>query len=158
MSELMKNSVGLILNMFIGDVSEPDIPLSTFILFDKSKAKDFNVLLKWFEGQEAYVYDYAIDDKYHMIVIQVPNAYTESYFAFMNSKYSKMYPKEFLDKYLNTNSTSETYSILAKTETRANYLISMIDADGTTKKEDLADEYDDLIDNNEKFNKLTYQW
>lgn len=153
MSELMKKSVGLITNMYIADVDQPDIPLSIFILFDKSKAKDFGSLVSWFNEQQAFVYDYEISEKLHMIVLQIPDDHTDTYMAFRESKYSKMYTKEFLEKYLNSAATKETHSILAKTEDRAKYLINWI---GLTGPHELADEYDDILDDRETFDKSTY--
>lgn len=150
MSELMKKSVGLILNMFIADIDQPDIPFSIFVLFDKSKAKDFNSLIVWFNEQQAFVYDYEISETLHMIVLQMPDDHTDTYTSFRDSKYSKMYSKEFLDKHLNSSATKETYAVLAKTEERAKYLREWLDVN------QLADEYDDILDDRETFDKNNY--
>jgi len=152
MSDFMKKASGLIVNMFIGDVNQVDTPFSIFILFDKSKAKNFDVLLNWFNKQQCFVFDYEVDDRYHMVVAQVPDEYTETYRNFRNSKYSKMYSQEFLNKYLNTSATKETYGVLAKTEERAKFLRDWI------QQEQLADEYDSIIDDRETFDRTTYDY
>lgn len=145
MSEFIKS--GLVNNMFIGDVSQPDLSFAIFILFNKDKAKNFNLLLEWFSKEKAYVYDYEVSDKLHMIVANIPDEYTKAYDNFRNSKYSKMYSADFLNKYLNSAATIETYGVLAKTEKRAQYLRELVDT------YELADEYDDILDSKETFDK-----
>jgi len=147
MSGLMKKSPGLIHNMYIADVDQPDIPFGVFVLFDKSKALNFLEFLKFIEKEEAFVYDYQVDTNYHMIVLKVPDEFLNAYENFRNSKYSKMYSAEFVSKNLNNPSTEQTYSVLAKTEKRKKYLQELVG------QLELADEYDSILGPEETFDK-----
>lgn len=150
MSGIMKKSPGLIVNMYIADTDQPDIPFGVFVLFDNSKALNFNEFLKFIEKEEAFIFDYQVDTNYHMVVLKVPDEFLNTYENFRNSKYSKMYNSEFLNKNLNNPSTEQTYSVLAKTEKRKKYLQELVG------QLELADEYDDILGAEETFNKQEF--
>lgn len=142
-----------LVNMFIGDVSQPDIPYSVFILFDKSKSSKFGGIINYFEGHESYVYDYEVDDSLHMVVLQIPHNHFIAYEMFKESKYSKMYSVEFINKHKtafanyiiikdNKGKITDKKSrldVFVKTPERAQYLKDKYGVD------ELAEEYDSTL-------------
>lgn len=73
-----------------------------YILCDKMfKKHNFNNFLNYVKHQSYYCTDYAFDDiesgRKHMIVIKFPEKYLDSYEAFVEGKYSKMYSQKQID-------------------------------------------------------------
>lgn len=166
-SKTMSSILGAkeLINMYIGDVEQPSLPYSVFILFNKAKSSSFQNLLRYFEEHESYVYDYEVDESLHMIVLQVPEEHFRAYDMFKESKYSKMYSNEFINKhksvfsnYINVRDESgrivdkkTRLDIFVKTPERAEYLKSKYGVD------ELADEYEDVLNlEREIFNREIY--
>jgi len=72
-----------------------------FILVS-TESRYFPNVLKWIREQPFYEVDYPFDDVVtgfqHMIVLKLPNIYSESYRKFKEGKYSKMYTDEQMKK------------------------------------------------------------
>ena len=70
----------------------------------------------WLRNQPFFEFDYPFDDivegNLHMIVIKLPTIITDYYTNFTKSYYSRMYPKELVEKYFNNQ--SNTFKILTK--------------------------------------------
>lgn len=73
-----------------------------FILIDKKyRPAFFDSFINYLRLQKFYVTDYPFDDillgRKHMIVIEIPSQYYQSYDYFIEGKYSHMYLKKELD-------------------------------------------------------------
>jgi len=163
MTELINNNNRFVINMYLGDIDEPDIPYSIFVLFDKTSTKNFDVLLNYFYEHISFVYDYEIDSKLHMIVLQMPEEHCHTYEMFRESKYSKMYKPEFINKHKAILANSITYLVngTLKKKTRLEIFLKMPEREQFLKKEydvdELASEYEELIKiDTEIFNRKIY--
>ena len=101
-----------------------------YILFDKkfneSKFEDF---LQYVKYQDYYKADYSFDtdlqnSRKHMIIIKVPKMFNNAYDMFLKGKYSKMYEKEYLEKFFSSKNRKHVYDIMTKKsrETFNNYI------------------------------------
>jgi hypothetical protein len=84
-----------------------------FILIDSLyKPTIFLKSLKWIRNHPAYEDDYIFGNvktsRFHMLVIQVPEYYIPSFENFKESKFSKMYSKEDINKLFEFQSRSGT--------------------------------------------------
>ena len=114
------------LGCFIFDASLDNNPFFTksqpniFFLIDTYyNAVQTEKVLTWFKYQNFYVADYTfakehISPRFCILVIKYPKP--ESYKAFLEGKYSKMYTIEEINSYFNTNVNLEAKQVLLKKE------------------------------------------
>lgn len=104
--EQMYNSVFKIA-LGIGDIiiidQEKKYEQHLFILLDtRLYPKNFIVFLDWIKEQEFYEDDYVYGDikksPCHMIVIKIPEEYTDSLDKFLEGKYSEMFSTQDIDE------------------------------------------------------------
>lgn len=95
----------------IGDVYYEKLKSCEYNLFVLVDGDIDDFLFK-FRNFDYYTDDYRFDDTRHMLVFRLPDAYKLSYDNFKDSKYSKMFNQEQLNKL--TSENSEVYKILTK--------------------------------------------
>lgn len=101
-------------SLYIGDdgyTKETGIKYSNhmYVLFDsKSVGKNFSEILTYFRTIDIYEDDYYVDESSHMVVFKLNEQFRLALLHFKRSRYSKMYPKTYYDKYFNK---SEKYAL-----------------------------------------------
>jgi hypothetical protein len=91
-----------------------------FILIDRKwypeKVKN---TLDWVKNQSYYVDDYPFDDiakgRQHMIVIEFPEKYINSYHNFLKGEYSKMFNDRDVDRFFKDQIIKDAYYVLTRT-------------------------------------------
>jgi hypothetical protein len=117
-----------------------------FILIDRKwypeKVKN---TLDWVKNQPYYVDDYPFDDllkgRQHMIVIEFPTAYVDSYNNFLKGKYSEMFNAKEVDKFFKTQTVKDAYYVLTRSTEAYDKFIKNIQLTfkSDVKKSDLLD-------------------
>lgn len=160
LNSLFKIAIG------IGDVLYGDAEDTLFILVNSNASflsekgrekyrKNFEVFLEWLQDQDFYIDDYMYDDKTsHMVLIKVPEKYSQSYSKFKSSKYSEMYSEkdiknlfkivELQDKKLEQTRNERTFQlreILTKSKNYLPYFVEEVNErfDTLITKEDFKD-------------------
>lgn len=136
------------------EVPKPKFERHLFILIDTGIASDhFIHFLDWVKEQSMYVDDYVFDNiqksQYHMIVIQFPEKYYDSFDTFKKGKYSKMFNTNGYDLF---TAYPEIRKILIKDHTYAIKFVKQLNKEFNTtiKPEEWAGEFDFPPNENEE--------
>jgi hypothetical protein len=98
-NSLQKSAIGI--GDFVCERSGINHEKHLFVLIEVKKTSDFVKKLNYFRNHYSYEDDYAFDrfgGDYHMLVIRMPEGF-QALPEFRNSKYSKMYSLDEINKY-----------------------------------------------------------
>ncbi len=129
-----------------------------FLLIDKKYKRNISGnVIEWFRNQPFVLTDYAVGDlestRKHMIVIEIPSMFNDSYDEFLKGRYSAMYNDTDIE-YLFKNSPQDVKDIFNRTdEGYNNFIIKIKNSFGTdvTKSDLIGAELDFPI---EKFKEV----
>lgn len=92
----MPETTSVILNSFLGDINHPPVQNGIFLLV--RKRPEVENMLSLLSSFDFFVESYSPDEQHIMLVYEIRNKRAYNYFIL--SQYSKMYSKDFLNKYL----------------------------------------------------------
>jgi hypothetical protein len=88
-----------------------------YLLLDKKvQPAKFILFMDWIQNQPYYMFDYSFDDvlkgRRHILVIEVPEMYHNSYDYFMEGRYSEMYSSKEIRKLFGKYDNDNKYSTI----------------------------------------------
>lgn len=140
---------GGIVNVFLDDM-DSDVTrenYTLYVLFNPKKLNDVEKAFSFLRTHISYVSDYPSGEN-HMFILKLSESKYKAYDAFLASAYSKMYSKEELKTLYAYFDDPHPYKVIIKDEKVANNLLAAL---GYNNIEDLASEYDSIIDEREFF-------
>lgn len=103
-----------------------------YLMLDKQyKPKEYEKFIDFLQYQEYYKGDYCpdseiISSRKHIVIIEVPEAFSSTYDYFLKGEYSNMYSDEELKLFFNGPSRKKDYEILSKTGNALNEFVKNV--------------------------------
>lgn len=126
-----------------------------FILVDINiKQENFTKILYWLRKQDYFECDYSFDDiingNKQIIVLKLPRNHKNTYNYFINSKFSKMYPEEIINRYF--KKTDFRFGVLTKSNSTIKSFVDKINSMHNTdlNYEEFTDEVEFFIKEEEE--------